>query len=115
MGEILFSLKSDLNIAEKDGSQPRKLFTVDGIPSLPSVSPDGERIVFTLRVPPHGPISIDEAEADGSNRHVLVNSGPANRVCCAQWTPDGRYVVYQKSHEGRTDLWVLCQRQMIMS
>jgi len=36
-GRILFSLRSDLNIAEKDGSQPRKLLTVDGIPSLPSV------------------------------------------------------------------------------
>ena len=106
-GRILFSLGNSLNIAQKDGSQPRKLLSIDGLPALPSVSPDGERIVFTVRSPPHGAISIDEAKADGSGLHVLVRSGPAGRVCCARWTSDGRYVVYQNSHEGRTDLWVL--------
>jgi Tol biopolymer transport system component len=106
-GRILFCQGNDLYIAEKDGSQPRKLLTVDGVPVEPSVSPDGKRLVFTVWSPAHRPSSIDEARADGSGLHVLLNSSPGGRLCCARWTPDGRYVVYQNRHEGRSDLWAL--------
>jgi hypothetical protein len=106
-GRILFCLGNDINVAEKDGAQPRKLLTVDGLPVEPSVSPDGERLVFTVWSPVHRPISIDEAKADGSGLHVLLRNSAAGRLCCARWTPDGRYVVYENRHEGRTDLWAL--------
>ena len=106
-GRILFCLGNDLYIAEKDGSQPRKLLSVDGVPVEPSVSPDGERFVFTVWSSAHRPISIDEARADGSGLHVLLPSSPAGRLCCARWTPDGRHIVYQNRHEGRSDLWAL--------
>lgn len=106
-GRILFCLENDIYVAEKDGSQPRKLLSVDGLPVQPSVSPDGERLVFTIWSPARRPISIDEARADGSGLHVLLRNSAAGRLCCARWTPDGRYVVYQNRHEGRTDLWVL--------
>jgi Tol biopolymer transport system component len=106
-GRILFCLGNDINVAEKDGSQPRKLLSVDGLPVQPSVSPDGERLVFTIWSPAHRPISIDEAKADGSGLHVLLRNSGDGRLCCARWTTDGRYVVYQNRHEGRTDLWVL--------
>jgi len=105
-GRILFSLGKDLYIAEKDGSQPRKLLSVSGgVIREPSVSSDGERLVFTIYS--HGPISIDEARADGSGLHPVVNTSDAGQVCCARWTPDGRYIVYQNRYEGRRDLWVL--------
>ena len=106
-GRILFCLGNDINVAEKDGSQPRKLVSVDGLPVEPSVSPDGKRLVFTIWSPSHRPISIDEAKADGSGLHVLLRNSAAGRLCCARWTSDGRYIVYQNRHEGRTDLWVL--------
>jgi eukaryotic-like serine/threonine-protein kinase len=106
-GRILFCLGNDLYIAEKDGSQPRKLLSVDGIPVEPSVSPDGERLVFTIWSPAHRPISIDEARADGSDLHVLIRNSAAERLCCARWTPDGSSIVYENKHEGRRDLWVL--------
>lgn len=106
-GRILFCLGNDLFIAEKDGSQPRRLLGVDGVPVEPSVSPDGERIVFTVWSPAHRPVSIDEVKADGSDLHVLVRTSSSGRVSCARWTPDGRYIVYQNRHEGRSDLWVL--------
>jgi hypothetical protein len=106
-GRILICLGNDILVAEKDGSQPRKLLSVDGLPVEPSVSPDGERLVFTIWSPAHRPISIDEAKADGSGLHVLFRNSGAGRLGCARWTTDGRYVVYQNRHEGRTDLWVL--------
>jgi serine/threonine protein kinase/WD40 repeat protein len=104
-GRILFSIGKDLYIAEKDGSQPRKLLSAGGVIGEPSVSADGERLVFTIYS--HGPISIDEARADGSGLRPIVNTSDAGQVCCARWTPDGRYIVYQNRYEGRRDLWVL--------
>ncbi len=109
-GRILYCLRSDIDVAAKDGSQPRKLLTVDGIPVEPGVSPDGARFVFTLWSPAHRPISIDEAKTDGSGLHVLLRSGAAGSLCCARWTPDGRYVIYENRHEGRIDLWALAMQ-----
>ncbi len=106
-GRILYCLGNGIYVAEKDGSQPRKLLTVDGVPVQPSVSPDGERFVFTIWKPAHRPFSIDEARADGSGLQILLRNGAADRLCCARWTSDGRYLVYQNRHEGRSDLWAL--------
>jgi eukaryotic-like serine/threonine-protein kinase len=106
-GRILYCLGNDLYVADKDGSNPRKILTVDGLPVQPSVSPDGQRIVFTIWSAPGRPISIDEARTDGSGLHVLLRPSSVGRLCCARWTPDGRYVVYQNTHDGRSDLWML--------
>ncbi len=105
-GRILFCLGNDLYIAEKDGSQPRKLLSAAGNIREPSISPDGERLVFTI-YSGRRPISIDEARADGSGLHPIVNTSDTGRVRSARWTLDGRYIVYPKNYEGRTDLWVL--------
>jgi Tol biopolymer transport system component len=106
-GRILFCLRNDIYVAEKDGSNPRKLLSVDGVPVEPSVSPDGEHAVFTIWAPGRRTISIDEVGTDGSGLHVLLRNSAGEHLCCAQWTPDGRYIVYENKHEGRRDLWLL--------
>jgi Tol biopolymer transport system component len=98
-GRILFCLGNDLYVAEKDGSRPRKLLSASSVTQEPSASPDGERLVFTVYS--HGAISIDEARADGSGLHPIVNSSETGQVCCARWTPDGRYIVYESRYEER--------------
>ena len=105
-GRVLFSKGKDLYIAEKDGSQPRKLLSAEGLIADPAASPDGTRLTFTTRSG-RRTIAIYEARADGSDLHPIVKTSDAGQVCCARWTPDGRYIVYHKSYEGRGDLWVL--------
>src|SRR5271170_472570 len=105
-GRILFSKEKDLYIAEKDGSKPRKLLSADGLIADPAASPDGTRLTFTIRSG-RRPIAIYEARANGSDLHPIVKTSDAGQVCCARWTTDGRYIVYQNRYEGRTDLWVL--------
>ncbi len=105
-GRILFSNGKDLYIAERDGSQLRKLLSAAGNIREPSVSPDGERLVFTVYSERH-PVSIQEARADGSGLHAIIYTSDTGRVCCGRWTPDGRYIVYQKNFEERGDLWIL--------
>jgi Tol biopolymer transport system component len=109
-GRILFCIGNDLYIAEKDGSKPRKLLSAGGLTGgligEPSVSPDGERLVFTIYSPTKRAISIDEAKADGSGLHPIVSTSDAGEACCARWTSDGRYIVYRNRFEGRRDIWV---------
>jgi Tol biopolymer transport system component len=106
-GRIIFSNKRDLWVADKMGANARRLLTAAALITAPRPSPDGGHITFTL-VPSSGlPDGIFESNADGSDVHVLVSSTATDNVCCAVWTPDGRYIVYQDSREGRVDLWAL--------
>ncbi|MGA9671895.1 MAG: protein kinase, partial [Terracidiphilus sp.] len=114
-GRILFSVGKDLSIVEGDGSNPRKILSAGGLIADPAVSPDGKRLVFTLISPGRGPLSINEANTDGSGLHPIVESGDSGRVCCAAWTPDGRYIVYANRHEGRRDLWTLPMKTGLLS
>jgi DNA-binding winged helix-turn-helix (wHTH) protein/dipeptidyl aminopeptidase/acylaminoacyl peptidase len=107
-GRILFARESDLYLAEKDGSNPRKLVSVEGVIRQPSISPDGQRLLFTVWSGlPLIPMSIVESKADGSGLHPIVNTSESGRVCCAQWSPDGKYILFQNRHEGRRDFWLL--------
>jgi len=53
-----------------------------------------------------------EAAADGSNLHPLLPGwhSPATE-CCGDWTPDGRYFVFQSTHNGRTDIWLMREKK----
>src|SRR5215470_613120 len=103
-GRILFSQGKNLYIADKYGSNPRKLVSADGQIGEPSISPDNKHRVYTVFSSPFSSIVI--ANADGSGRRAIVDLKERRRVCCAQWTPDGRYIVFQDRNQGRPDLWV---------
>ena len=52
--------------------------------------------------------SLWEVSIDGKNPHPLLpdwNLPPSE--CCGNWTPDGRYYVFQSTRNGRTDIWAL--------
>jgi DNA-binding winged helix-turn-helix (wHTH) protein len=107
-GHIVFSRQGFLYAAEQDGSSPRKIVSVEGVIRELSVSPDGQRLVFTIwSREPLVPMSIVESMADGSGVQPLVHSSETRRVCCAQWSPDGRYIIFRSRNEGRLDLWLL--------
>ena len=87
---VAFSSPREMNstLPRKDGSQPRKLHERRGVTFESRVfPPDGERLVFTVYS--HGPISIDEARADGSGLRAIVNTGVRYRtsVLCSMDTP----------------------------
>ena len=106
-GRIIFAQGGDLYVAAKDGSNPSKVASVDGIPVFPSVSPDGRRFVFTV-YSSSLTSSLVEARTDGSGLHPILQ-GPGMNVCCSQWTPDGKYLVFRKRNENGYifDLWLL--------
>src|SRR5262249_15481051 len=52
--------------------------------------------------------------ADGTNPHPLLqdwNASPAE--CCGNWSPDGRYFVFQSWRNSRSDIWITREENRI--
>jgi len=103
-GRILFSRDKVLYLADKDGANPRKLLSADGPIWGPNFSPDNQRMVFTIGGPALG-TSVVVANADGSGQRAIVDRSERRGVCCARWTPDSRYIVFEDRTHGRVDIW----------
>ncbi len=118
-GHIVFTQWSDpkagdLFVAEKDGSNPRKLASAPGYAYAPNVSPDGKRMTFTtsggggvidafLAGSPN--FSLAEVAGDGTGLHTLDKRAPD--TCCSIWASDGKYLLYRDITEKRQDIWAL--------
>jgi Tol biopolymer transport system component len=83
-----------------------------GTPRWPRLSPDGSRLRFSV-VDEGNPDerSLWEVSSDGQNLHRLLPGwsdppmeGPGN------WTPDGRYFVFEAERGGLTSIWVIAEK-----
>ena len=106
-GRVLFVSYRDLYVAEKDGSNPRLLASMDGYIQDPSVSADGKNVTATLYTRGWASSKLVELGADGSGLRTILSSGKDGRPCCSTWTPDGKYLVYETEHRQGSDLWAL--------
>jgi len=108
---IFYASGSDLYSAKTDGSEARKLATVAGRVWWPRVSPEGDRIRFSAFDPKTNARSLWEASIDGTHPHPLLPGwNPSPAECCGNWTPDGKYFVFQSTREGRTDIWAIREK-----
>lgn len=107
-GRLVFAKGMDLFLADHDGGNARKLLTVPGPARAVRLSPDGSRIRFTVQAALDGVSSLWEARVDGTNSHPLLpNWNDPPQECCGNWTPDGKYFVFQSTHNGLSSIWVL--------
>jgi len=105
-GRILFSRDGALYLADKDGSNPRRLLRAGTQIWGPNMSPDNELMVFTVvRSTPTPGTSIVVSKPDGSGQRAIVDFSGQRGVCCARWTPDSRHIVFEDRSHGRADLW----------
>jgi serine/threonine protein kinase/WD40 repeat protein len=109
-GRIVFADFNDLYVAEKDGSNVRKLVSLDGIIEDPKVSPDGKHISCTLYSRGWITSALVEMASDGSGVRTILSSKGV-QPCCGQWSPDGKYLLYGTAHRQGSDLWALPMRQ----
>ncbi len=108
---LLVASGNDLYVVGTDGSEQRKLVSTPGLAFWLRWRPDGQRLRFTVRDPNYQTEALWEVRADGSLLHQLLPgwSQPASE-CCGSWTPDGEEFVFQSSHSGRSDIWVIRER-----
>jgi Tol biopolymer transport system component/predicted Ser/Thr protein kinase len=111
--EIAYVRGRDMYRAKSDGTESRKLVSLPDTAFWPRWSPDGTRLRFTLgdtfnRI---GALSIWELSADGKNLHPLLPGwNQPSAECCGNWTPDGKYFVFQASRNGKTEIWAIQER-----
>jgi Tol biopolymer transport system component len=105
---IAYAKGNEILLARSDGSESRRLLSTAGTSSDLRYSPDGTILRFTLNDPQTNNRSLWQASTDGSHLHPLLPgwSNPANE-CCGDWTPDGRYFVFQAVREGTASVWAL--------
>jgi len=107
-GRILFSNPGILYVAERDGSSPRKLLDIgNGFVGEPNMSPDGKRMVFTRYSVYFGSPELVEIGSDGTSLHPVIKDVSLGWVCCARWTPDGRYIVFQRRGSRGQEIWAM--------
>jgi serine/threonine protein kinase/Tol biopolymer transport system component len=105
---IAYANGNAIFLAKSDASEPRRLLTVAGTASDLRWSPGGSILRFTVNDPKTNGRSIWQASADGNNlRPLLAGWNSTPNECCGNWTPDGRYFVFQAVRDGTANLWVL--------
>jgi Tol biopolymer transport system component/DNA-binding winged helix-turn-helix (wHTH) protein len=109
--EMAIATGSDIFLARKDGSEPRKLATAAGLVFNLRFSPDGGRLRFDMYDSKTSDNSLWEVRRDGSNLHPLLPGwNPAPLECCGNWTRDGKYFIFQSFRDGSNNLWALPEK-----
>jgi eukaryotic-like serine/threonine-protein kinase len=109
---ITYAKGNELYVCKSDGTESRKLVAAPGVVAWPRWSPDGRSLRFTVTDSKTGANSLWEVGSDGAGLHALLsgwNSLP--HECCGNWTPDGRYFVFQSTRDGRINIWARREKQ----
>jgi serine/threonine protein kinase/Tol biopolymer transport system component len=109
-GRIVYAAGKDLYLAERDGSHPRKLVSLDADSSTiygVAVSPDGSRIALHARnVRSAKDPRIMVVDGNGTNLRTIVKGSEVSAfVCCPNWSTDGRYLIYARFGGDGWNLW----------
>jgi Tol biopolymer transport system component/DNA-binding winged helix-turn-helix (wHTH) protein len=98
--------------ARNDGSDAKELATLPGTSSWLRWSPDSSRLRMTVFDKATGQSSLWEVvlSAKGAER-LLAGSDQRGSECCGNWTPDGKYFVFQSIFEGKAEIWALAENR----
>ena len=106
-GRLAYTIDRDLYVADKDGSNARKILTTPGRGGCIDVSPDGKRVLLVLEIPGEPPPTVTEFAADGSDFQKVLFSTQDSLLGCPSWTSDGKRLVYRITQPGRSDIWTI--------
>jgi len=105
---ILYANGNMLRICNRDGTDSRDFAKIQGIPFGLRYSRDGSRVRFSVRDTSQHSESIWEITAEGQNPHpILPNWNKPPQESAGNWTPDGRYFVFQSTRPNSQDIWAL--------
>jgi Tol biopolymer transport system component len=96
-------IKTDWFIADKNGGNPRKLFSLPGFVGEGWVEPDGQTILLSQEIASNR--RLLEITADGTGLRELRKLGPdEGYFVCAL---DKKYLVYPSGTAQQSDIWLL--------
>jgi eukaryotic-like serine/threonine-protein kinase len=105
-GELVYADGRELFLARSDGTESRKLISLEGRAFYPAWSPSGNKLRFTVIDEKTRGTSLWEVSPQGTNLHPLFPGwhNPPDE-CCGKWTADGKYFVFQSQQQ----IWALSE------
>lgn len=101
---LIYGSGNDIEIANADGTDPRKIATLEGRADYFRWSPDGRTIRFSRWDAKNVFVTLWEIHPDGSHLRTVAPEGSApaesgwlEGECNGGWTPDGKYFLYRSS------------------
>ena len=108
---LYYSTGRDVFRANIDGSEPHKLFSVNGMAYWLRFSTDEKILRFSVYNTKIEASSLWEAWTDGSHvRQLLAGWNPRANECCGNWTSDGKYFIFEANRDGIRNLWVMREK-----
>jgi serine/threonine protein kinase/Tol biopolymer transport system component len=102
--------RTEWNIVDNDGSNPRVLVSFHGLPDEGGASPDGRRVLLGQLV--IGDRRLFEIGVDGKRLREILK--PNDNEYEFIWTPDQKYLVFQSGdpnlENNPSDIWLLPMR-----
>jgi len=92
--QLVYSTGHDLFVAKWDGTDSRKIISVEDWARYPRLSPDGSRIRFNREPLSGGSISLWEVRTNGSGLRRLFPFIGHSFVGFGDWSTDGRYYFF---------------------
>jgi Tol biopolymer transport system component len=117
--QIAFATGSDIYIAKSDGTGAHSIAKTTGrISAMPyweaglvstlRFSPDGRRLRFAATELGSASQFLWEINRNGTGLRKMFPAWSASTSqCCGNWTPDGKYYVFQNWQRGKMDIWAL--------
>lgn len=110
---VTYSDGNDVFHCDKDGRNPRKMFSAGGDVLRLRWSPQGDILRFTVNDSARHKNSIWEVRADGSGmRPLLPESTLPKWEWMMGWSHDGRWFAFSAASEGGRDIWLLQQKSL---
>lgn len=105
---VLYAVGNDLNVVMEDGTENRKVVSLNGRAFWLRQSPGGNHVRFTILESDSRTSSLWDFEFKrGLLRPVLADWSSPSSECCGSWTADGKYFVFQSRHSGSNDIWAI--------
>jgi Tol biopolymer transport system component len=106
--KVVFAGLNNVFEARADGSGLRKIADLDGWVSWPRWSPDGRVLCLSVEKPKAEKYRLWGMNADGTGLHPLTFPGGGfTEVRSGEWTPDGKFFVFEAVQAGRHDVWAI--------
>jgi serine/threonine protein kinase len=105
---ILYANGSHLYLCDPDGLNSREFLATKGIPFSLRYSPDAQRLRFSVRDTTQHSFALWEVTAQGRDLHpVLADWNKPPQEDGANWTPDGRYFLFESARGNAQDIWTM--------